>query len=261
MQNLPTTRAPVGQTRNNTANTDCTTCPKPPNTSPEQPTPTNKRVLQRHQKNHYGRQHLARHLTQHGIHLAPNTIRHSLRRHAPATDRPRKQRRRFYPAHWAWESQEPFTLIQADVKDISDTGTLGTERWHHLRKHRLPRYQWTSLESRTRLRLLAFRREIATLHGMALLSVAVSGLRVCGVQTERTLQTDWGEAWGGANPDKIACLEAEYLRPLGARLGRVRLGRKAYNRRVERGYGQVMRRLTCRACSRWTRWRRFWARV
>jgi len=50
MQNLPTTRAPVGQTRNNTANTDCTTCPKPPNTSPEQPTPTNKRVLQRHQK-------------------------------------------------------------------------------------------------------------------------------------------------------------------------------------------------------------------
>jgi len=258
MQNLPTTRAPVGQTRNNTANTDCTTCPKPPNTSPEQPTPTNKRVLQRHQKNHYGRQHLARHLTQHGIHLAPNTIRHSLRRHAPATDRPRKQRRRFYPAHWAWESQEPFTLIQADVKDISDTGTLGTERWHHLRKHRLPRYQWTSLESRTRLRLLAFRREIATLHGMALLSVAVSGLRVCGVQTERTLQTDWGEAWGGANPDKIACLEAEYLRPLGARLGRVRLGRKAYNGRVERGYGQVMRRLTCRACSRWTRWRRFW---
>ena len=93
---------------------------------------------------------------------------------------------------------------------------------------------------------------------MAFLSVAVSGLRVCGVQTGRTLQTDWGEAWGGANPDKIACLEAEYLRPLWARLGRVRLGRKAYNRRVERGYGQVMRRLTCRACSRWTRWRRFW---
>jgi len=139
----------------------------------------------------------------HGIHLSPNTIRHSLRRHAPATDRPRKQRRRLSPAHGAWATQEPFTLIQADGKAISDTGTLGTERWHHLRKHRLPRYQWTFLESRTRLRLLAFRREIATLHGMAFLSVAVSGLRVCGAQTERTLQTDWGEAWGGANPDKF----------------------------------------------------------
>jgi len=234
--------------------------PKTPKHQPRTTDPNKQARAATPPKNHYGRQHLARHLTQHGIHLAPNTIRHSLRRHAPATDRPRKQRRCLSPAHRAWATQEPFTLIQADGKAIPDTGTLGTERWHHLRKHRLPRYQWTFLESRTRLRLLAFRREIATLHGMAFLSVAVSGLRVCGVQTERTLQTDWGEAWGGANPDKIACLEAEYLRPLGARLGRVRLGRKAYNGRVERGYGQVMRRLTCRACSRWTRWRRFWAR-
>jgi len=48
------------------------------------------------------------------------------------------------------------------VKDIYDKGTLGTERWNHLRKRRLPRYQWTFLESRTRLRLLAFSREIST---------------------------------------------------------------------------------------------------
>jgi len=198
MQNLPTTRAPVGQTRNNTANTDCTTCPKPPKHQPRTTDPNKQARAATPPKNHYGRQHLARHFTQHGIHLSPNTIRHSLRRHAPATDRPRKQRRCLSPAHWAWATQEPFTLIQADGKAISDTGTLGTERWHHLRKHCPPRYQWTSLESRTRLRL-----EIATLHGMAFLSVAVSGLRVGGVQTERTLQTDWGEAWGGANPDKF----------------------------------------------------------
>jgi putative transposase len=177
--------------------------------------PHPRRVCQGH-RTHYGRQRLARHLAQHGIHLSPNTIRHILKRHAPATSRPRKPRRRFYPAHWAWESQEPFTLIQADVKDIYDKGTLGTERWDHLRKHRLPRYQWTFLESRTRLRLLAFSREISTLHGMAFLSLAVSWLRLCGVPTEMTIQTDWGEEWGGSNPDKIARLEAEFLRPLGA---------------------------------------------
>jgi len=93
------------------------------------------------------------------------------------------------------------------------------------------------------LRLVAFSREISTLHGMAFVSLAVSWLRVCGVQTEMTLQNDWGEAWGGSNPDKSARLEAEYLRPLGAQLGR-----KAYNGRVERSCGQVMRRLTCRVC-------------
>jgi putative transposase len=211
--------------------------PKTPKRQPRKTdTDTEQRVLQLHQKTHYGRQRLARHLAQHGIHLSPNTIRHILRRHAPATSRPRKQRRRFYPAHWAWESQEPFTLIQADVKDIYDKGTLGTERWDHLRKHRLPRYQWTFLESRTRLRLLAFSREISTLHGMAFLSLAVSWLRLCGVPTEMTIQTDWGEEWGGSNPDKIARLEAEFLRPLGARLGRIPLGRKEYNGRVERSH-------------------------
>jgi len=48
--------------------------------------------------------------------LSPPTIRPILRRHAPATDRPRKQRRRFYPAHGAWEHQELLALIQADVR-------------------------------------------------------------------------------------------------------------------------------------------------
>jgi putative transposase len=206
--------------------------PKTPKRQPRKTDPDiEQRVLQRHQKTHYGRQRLARHLAQHGIHLSPNTIRHILKRHAPATNRPRKPRRRFYPAHWAWESQEPFTLIQADVKAIYDKGTLGTERWGHLRKHRLPRYQWTFLESRTRLRLLAFSREMSTLHGMAFLSLAVSWLRLCGVPTEMTIQTDWGEEWGGSNPDKIARLEAEFLRLLGARLGR-----KEYNGRVERSH-------------------------
>ncbi|MFT0743910.1 helix-turn-helix domain-containing protein [Synechococcus sp. RC10B2] len=211
--------------------------PKTPKRQPRKTDPDiEQRVLQRHQKTHYGRQRLARHLAQHGIHLSPNTIRHILKRHAPATSRPRKPRRRFYPAHWAWESQEPFTLIQADVKAIYDKGTLGTERWDHLRKRRLPRYQWTFLESRTRLRLLAFSREISTLHGMAFLSLAVSWLRLCGVPTEMTIQTDWGEERGGSNPDKIARLEAEFLRPLGAQLGRIPLGRKEYNGRVERSH-------------------------
>jgi hypothetical protein len=72
---------------------------------------------------------------------------------------------------------------------------------------------------------------MSTLHGMAFLSLAVSWLRLCGVQTEMTIQTDWGEEWGGSNPDKIARLEAEFLRSLGAHLGR-----KEYDGRKERGH-------------------------
>ena len=46
----------------------------------------------------------------------------------------------------------------------------------------------------------------------------------------------WGEAWGGSSPAKSARLEAEFLRPLGAHLGRIPLGRKEDNGRVERGH-------------------------
>ncbi len=69
--------------------------------------------------------------------------------------------------------------------------TRANDGTYLLHEHRLPRYQWTFLESRTRVRLLAFRRELSTRHGMAFLSLAGSWLRLCGVPTERTIQPDW----------------------------------------------------------------------
>jgi hypothetical protein len=48
--------------------------------------------------------------------------------------------------------------------------------------------------------------------------------------------TGWGEAWGGFSPAKSARLEAEFLRSLGAHLGRIPLGRKEDSGRVERGH-------------------------
>lgn len=63
------------------------------------------------------------------------------------------------PAHWAWETGEPFAAASVGVKDIRDEATLGSRLVHHLQDAHLPRYQWTFLEGRTRLRLLAFSRQ------------------------------------------------------------------------------------------------------
>jgi hypothetical protein len=41
---------------------------------------------------------------------------------------------------------EPFALLQVDVKDILDQGALGAKLSDHIRKKGLPRYQWTFLE-------------------------------------------------------------------------------------------------------------------
>ena len=60
---------------------------------------------------------------------SPNTIRRILGRHGLV--HPRRKRKICYPAHWAWETQQPFALAQVDVQDIRDEATLGPRLVHH----------------------------------------------------------------------------------------------------------------------------------
>ena len=58
-----------------------------------------------------------------------------------------------------------------DTKDILDKGTLGTRLWDHLRKHRLPRYQWTFLEAKTRFRFLAYSHKLSVVNGLCFVAL------------------------------------------------------------------------------------------
>jgi len=112
-------------------------------------------------------------------------------------------------------------LIQTDVKDVLDKRALGTTLWDHLRKHKLPRYQWTACYDRTRLRFLAYSHRLNRTNGLAFFILALLWLRAFGVETSVTFQTDWGQEFGGDNPDRIAALEERFLRPLGALCGAI----------------------------------------
>jgi len=206
-----------------------------PRTSPRQTPPAwEQAVLQARQETGLGRRRLALYLQRCGISLSPHTIRHILRRHGCSSRRPRRQS--VYPAHWAWEVDEPFALIQSDVKDIHDKGSLGTQHTTHLRRHHLPRYQWTACDGRTRLRFLAFSHTLNSTHGLAFLILVLCWLRAFGVETSVTFQTDWGQEFGGDNPRHVEELSRRFLMPLGGALRRYPLGRKGYNGRVERSH-------------------------
>lgn len=76
----------------------------------------------------YGRRRLAWILRrEYNIHLSENTMRHILRRLGVKTKG--KPRSRFYPAHWAWEVKEPFSL--ACRKRSKNPGTPNSQgyRW------------------------------------------------------------------------------------------------------------------------------------
>jgi transposase len=213
-----------------------------PHHSPRQtPAEIEQQVLDAWKKTHYGRQRLAVYLARQGLHLSPYTIRHILHRHRPPQKRVR--RKPLYPAHWAWEVEQPFSLIQTDVslqdpegKDILDKGSLGTQRTTHLRRQGLPRYQWTACDGRTRLRFLAYSHRIHRTNGLAFMILVLMWLRAFGTQTSVTFQTDWGQEFGGDNPERVRELSHQFLQPLQGQLARYPKGRKGYNGRVERSH-------------------------
>ena len=96
-------------------------------------------VVQLRKATGYGRARLSRLLWQREQLALPNTIRRILGRHGLV--QPRRRRKVGDPAHWAWETQQPFALAQVDVQDIRDEATLGPRLGHYLTQAHLPRYQ------------------------------------------------------------------------------------------------------------------------
>lgn len=207
---------------------------RPHHTPRQTPPEIEQQVLDAREKTRYGRQRLAIYLERQGLHLSPYTIRHILRRHRPPQKRVR--RKPLYPAHWAWEVEQPFSLFQTDVKDILDKGALGTQRTTHLRRQGLPRYQWTACDGRTRLRFLAYSHRIHRTNGLAFMILVLMWLRAFGTQISVTFQTDWGQEFGGDNPEQVQLLSRQFLQPLQGQLARYPKGRKGYNGRVERSH-------------------------
>jgi transposase len=206
-----------------------------PHHSPRQAPPEiEEQVMEAWEKTRYGRRRLAHYLARQGLELSPHTIRHILRRHRPPQKRIR--RKPLYPAHWAWDVDDPFSLIQTDVKDILDKGALGTKRTTHLRRQGLPRYQWTACESRTRLRFLAYSHRLNRTNGLSFMMLVLMWLRAFGCEISVTFQTDWGQEFGGDNPERVRQLSDQFLSPLDGQLARYPKGRKGYNGRVERSH-------------------------
>lgn len=207
---------------------------RPHNSPRRTPPDVEGQVMEAWEKTRYGRRRLALFLRHQGLDLSPHTIRHILRRLRPPQSRPR--RKPLYPANWAWEVDDPFSLLQTDVKHILDKGALGTVITTHLTRKHLPRYQWTACDGRTRLRLLAYSHTITRTNGLAFTLLCTLFLRALGLECPITFQTDWGQEFGGDNPEQVAALSAKFLEPLNAQLARYPKGRKGYNGRVERSH-------------------------
>jgi len=109
---------------------------------------------------------------------------------------------------------------------VLDKGALGTKLWDHLAKRKLPRYQWTFLEGRTRLRFLSWSHGITLTNGLCFMGLVMLWLRGHGIEGEVAWQTDWGEEFGGTNLQKLQRTPGEALRASGGEAGADPVGEK-----------------------------------
>jgi len=157
------------------------------------------KVMKMWKERGYGKRRIAYFLfLEEGIELSENTIRNILKRRRKGKER--KMRKVFYPARWVYDEDRPFKLAQVDTKDIYDKKTLGTYIWNHITKKKLPRYQWTFLEGRVRIRFVAYSRKLHITNGLCFVALVMSWLRAWGIEEEVFWQEDWGQEWGKMIP-------------------------------------------------------------
>lgn len=187
------------------------------------------RILELREKTNWGRKRLSKAL---GINQW--TIRNVLRQNHVKKNR--KQRRVFYPAHWAWEVKLPFSLAQVDTKHILDKSAIGKYNYTHFSRLHLPPYQWTFLDAITRFRFLAFSYELTQANGLLFVAAVMSWLRSWSIVNQVHWQEDWGQEFGGDDFNKLNLLNEKYYKPFDAVLNRAPKGRKGYQGRVERSH-------------------------
>jgi transposase len=187
------------------------------------------KVLDLKEKTHWGRKRLSKAL---GINQW--TVRNVLRQNH--VKKKSKQRKVFYPAHWAWEVKLPFALAQVDTKHILDKSAIGTHNYTHFTRLHLPPFQWTFLDAITRVRFFAFSYELTQANGLLFVAAVMSWLRSWSIYEKVHWQEDWGQEFGGDDYNKLNLLNEKYYKPFNAVLNRAPKGRKGYQGRVERSH-------------------------
>jgi hypothetical protein len=143
-----------------------------------------------------------------------------------------RKRQRFYD----FEELFPLSHFEVDLKEIYDTKTLSKEAIEHGERLKIPPYQWTAIDVKTRMRFLCYSYEKTFTNGLIFMLMVIYFLRSKGITREIVLQTDNGSEFGGVSVDKLEYLNKAIFSVLNAKLVHIPKGKKEFNAYVERSH-------------------------
>jgi len=192
------------------------------------------RIAIERKKTNFGRRRLKRHLeSKYGLNIKETTIAYWLRK--MKLSRPCKQRKRFKGIrYYNWEELKPFEFIQIDTKDIKDAKTLPKEVYWHLRERGLPRYQFTAIDVKTRIKFISYGYERSRNNGIGFMKMIVDWIRSFGIRYQIKLQTDWGGEFGGMSERVWRRIQKNEFDKRGTLILKIRKRRWGNNAIVER---------------------------
>ncbi|ACX52299.1 Integrase catalytic region [Ammonifex degensii KC4] len=169
------------------------------------------------------------------IKLSPYTIRNILKRHHIRCRK--RQSKTGSRKYWTdVQAFAPFSFWQVDVKHIADKTTLPAAAYSSILKNRLPRYQFTAIDVRTRVRFIAFAYSLSFANGIAFLVLLANWLKTFGLNQTIFIQTDNGSEFGGPPNSRKRKLMSLIFSRLDCQLLNIPAGRKEANGYVERSH-------------------------
>jgi len=149
----------------------------------------------------------------------------------------KKKRVRREPQTWyAWETLLPFEECQLDTKEIADKDTLPKEVYQYFINKPLPRWQWTFIDVKTRIRFLAWSYSLDWACGQVFISLIVWWLRSFGFTNRINVRIDGGLEWHATQFNAFEQSLKNFFHPLGVFPKVIRKSHPEDNNFVERSH-------------------------
>lgn len=168
-------------------------------------------IIEKHTELHYGFRRMYRHLKRKHFDMGVYTlakIKGVYKRHALVGKKIRTtngERRALYN----YDEIEAFEYLQYDTKTIADMHALPADLyWKFKRSGMLPRYQWTIIDAKTKIRFLAWSYSLSSFFGLKFLEFVIVWLRSHNVITTIHIQFDGGGEFCSASERKLATVNA-----------------------------------------------------
>jgi len=178
----------------------------------------------------FGKRRIARDLG-----LPEGTIRNILSRLKIPTKRYRSfsgQRRKSYDL----EKIAPFEELQMDVKEILDKKGLPKEIYQHFQRVKLPLYQWTCIDVKTRIRFLALSFSNSWTAGRVFVATIIWWLRTFGILGKIHIQHDGGKEFSALQEKSFKRAQQCFFDLLGVTRSLIRKRHAEDNAYVERSH-------------------------